>query len=385
MEETIKLYERNPYEREFSSVVVACRKGKKGYQVALEETLFFPEGGGQYGDVGWLNERKVVDTRIEDGVIWHEIGEALGVGSKVKGKIDFSLRFDRMQQHTGEHIFSGLVKRYFGFQNVGFHLGDQVTTMDFSGVLSQEDVAFLEERANEEIVANQEVVAGYPDLEALENMEYRSKIVVQGPVRVVQVGKVDRCACCAPHVKRTGEIGLLKVVERISYKGGVRLFMVCGKRAFLDYQRKHLEGKKISRLLSRREEELAEGVEGLKKELEETKGNLQLLKLELFQRRAKDLGVERKESVLLFETGLSMEDGRHFLNAILEEGYPLCGIFVEQEEGAFRYVIGSKSQDVQEVHKKFLETGKAKGGGTSEMVQGRIQIKKEEIQELWKF
>lgn len=387
MKKTIKLYEKDSYQKTVVSKVVECREVKGGYEIALEETVFFPEGGGQYGDRGKLGKLEVLDTQIENDQVWHKTTGPLKVGEVVEGEIDFALRFERMQQHTGEHIFSGLVHRHFGFQNVGFHLGDEITTMDFSGPITKEEIWMLEEEANRIIQENQPVHVEYPSREEAETLEYRSKIEVFGQLRLVQVGQADVCACCAPHLRQTGEVGILKVVDQTSYKGGVRISILCGQRAFLDYQKKQQEGKQISRLLSQKEGELTIGVERLKKELEETKRSLKDTQMELFDYKAEILSLKKEKEVplLLFEEKLSVEEARHFLNKILEKGFLICGIFLPQGESEFRYILGSKTIDVREIHQRFLETGRAKGGGKSEMVQGSIIGSKEYIQELWKF
>ena len=202
--------------------MLRCEKNAQGdgYRIVLDRTAFFPEGGGQFGDIGWLNEVKVTDTREKDGIIFHETKEPLEEGSTVKGRLDFEVRFDRMQQHTGEHILSGLVHYLYGYDNVGFHLGEEITTLDFNGELTGEQVEDLELRANGAVFGNVPVQVLYPSKEQLQKVDYRSKIEIEGQIRIVSIPGYDICACCAPHVDRTGEIGLIRIVGCEKHRGG---------------------------------------------------------------------------------------------------------------------------------------------------------------------
>ena len=217
METTKKLYDLDAYGTEFEAKVLTCEEVKKkdttGYAVTLDQTLFFPEEGGQSPDQGTINGISVLDVQIKKDVIIHTLAAPVEVGSTVKGKIDWKHRFYNMQQHSGEHIFSGLVHSRFGYENVGFHLSDQTVTMDFNGVLSEADVAEVEYAVNEAIIKNIPIEVTFPTKEELETLDYRSKIEIEGQVRIVKIPGYDVCACCAPHVKRTGEIGMLKVLN----------------------------------------------------------------------------------------------------------------------------------------------------------------------------
>ena len=228
MKETAKLYYADGYVREFDACVVSCRPEGERYRVVLDRTAFFPEGGGQYGDVGCLDGVQVTDTKEKGGIIFHETDTALEEGKCVHGILDWEVRFDRMQQHSGEHIVSGIVHRRFGYENVGFHLGDDYCTMDFNGPITKEELKEIEWEANRAVFENLDVLVTYPSKDELAQMEYRSKIEIDGQVRIVTIPGYDVCACCAPHVKKTGEIGLIKLVNRMNYKGGERITMLCG-------------------------------------------------------------------------------------------------------------------------------------------------------------
>lgn len=231
---TEKLYYHDSHSREFTATVLSCEekvnaKGKKeGYRVVLDRTLFFPEGGGQFGDRGWIDGMKVTDTQEKNGVIYHETEAPIAVGAEVKGELDYKERFSRMQQHTGEHMLSGIIHRLYGYDNVGFHLGAAETTMDFNGELTPEQVREVENLANQAVWDNIPVEILYPTKEELASMDYRSKIEIEGQVRIVRIEDVDMCACCAPHVSRTGEVGMIKVISCDRHRGGCRMTIQCG-------------------------------------------------------------------------------------------------------------------------------------------------------------
>ena len=222
---TRKLYDEDARLLEFSGTVLSCEydEKKKGYLVILDQTAFFPEEGGQTPDKGSIDGKEVLDVQIKDDVITHYLAEPMEAGSMVKGTIDWQHRFFNMQQHSGEHLFSGLAYRKYGLKNVGFHLSNQIVTMDFDKALSEAQLKEMEWEINEAIVANVEIKTGYPTKEALESMDYRSKIEIDGAVRIVEILGYDVCACCAPHVARTGEIGGFKIQTVQNYKGGVRI------------------------------------------------------------------------------------------------------------------------------------------------------------------
>ena len=213
---TRRLYYEDSHQREFDGEVLACETEGEAFQVLLDQTAFFPEGGGQYADTGALNGVRVLDVKDRKGMIWHKTEGPLEPGTRVHGIIDWEQRFDRMQQHTGEHIVSGLVHQRFGYDNVGFHLGEDYCTMDFSGPITREELKEIEREANRAVFADLPVTVFYPSKEELEDLEYRSKIEIQGQVRLVSIPGYDLCACCAPHMAHTGEIGLIKLVNMIN-------------------------------------------------------------------------------------------------------------------------------------------------------------------------
>jgi len=225
---TLKLYDTDSYATEFDAVVLSCNECEKGYEIVLDRTVFFPEEGGQCCDRGTLNGYDITDVQIKSNVIYHYSDTKFEIGAKVHGIIDFKLRFRNMQNHTGEHIICGIAHKLYGYENVGFHLGEDYVTMDLSGPLSKKQVHELELLANEAIYKNVSVTAYYPGKEKIKNMFYRGKSDIEGDIRIVRIKDYDVCACCAPHVAKTGEIGIIKIIDYTPHRGGMRLTILCG-------------------------------------------------------------------------------------------------------------------------------------------------------------
>ena len=258
---TERLYYKDQYIKEFEAQVISCAEGKNGFEVILDKTAFFPEGGGQPGDKGFIGQAKVLDT-IEKGEDVIHICDC-AVEGKVNCALDFELRFSYMQQHTGEHVFSGIQHSICGFDNVGFHMGESCITVDFNGVVSAEELAEIERLSNEAIYKNIPVEAIYPTDEELASYDYRSKKEIKGQVRLTKIGDVDLCACCGTHVATTGEIGIIKVLSSMNYKSGVRVSLQIGRKAFEDYCQKNASVYAISNMLCAKTEEIADSVEKL--------------------------------------------------------------------------------------------------------------------------
>lgn len=388
MKETIRLYDKEPYATEFTAEVLSCeeieKRGHKTYQVILDQTLFFPEEGGQSPDYGTLEDTKVMDVQIRKDIIYHTLDTPLEVGRTVKGKIDWTHRFSNMQQHSGEHIFSGIVHKKFGFDNVGFHLSDQVVTMDFSGVLSSEEVLAVEQEVNEAIVKNIPIEVTYPAKDALAELEYRSKIEIEGQVRIVTIPGYDMCACCAPHVRQTGEIGMLKIISMQSYKGGVRISILCGFRALQEFRLKSEIITELSTVLSSNQEALPENVTKLKNQVQSLKSQLASTKQEWMAMKIQAIPTECKD-VLLFEKGLDSAVMRNTVNQLVEEREGTAAIFTGSEESGYSYIIGSKNRDCREFAALLKEKLEAKGGGSAAMIQGSVKKKEAEIREVWRL
>lgn len=286
---TIKLYEADAYLGEFTATVEKCVSETGIFKVTLNQTAFYPEGGGQPADRGTLGDARVLDVQEIDGMIWHTVSELLEPGTEVVGKIDFERRFTNMQNHTGEHIVSGIVSRIYGYHNVGFHMGSEAVTVDFDGVLTKEQLFDVEMEANEAVLKNVPVTASYPSGEELKQIDYRSKKEIEGQVRLVSVEGYDCCACCGTHVSRTGEIRLIKILGVQNYKGGVRVSMLCGETAFRDYMVKHSNIVGIAQLLSVKPEEAGDAVVRLKEKNIELKKELKQLKKQINAKEGQNL------------------------------------------------------------------------------------------------
>ncbi len=381
MKDTVKLFYEDTNIREFDAAVLACEPVKDGYQAVLDRTAFFPEGGGQYGDVGWIDGIPVTDTREKEGKIFHYIKEPLDVGRKVRGKLDWNIRFERMQQHSAEHIISGIIHSRFGYENVGFHLGADYCTMDFNGPITKEQLREIEVEANKAVFADIPVHVRYPDKDTLAQMEYRSKIEIEGQVRIVEIPGIDVCACCAPHVCSTGQIGLIKLVDMANYKGGERINMLSGIRALTDYHKKQERARAIGNILCEQEEKLVDAVEHLRQESIRQKGEIIALRRRIMKKRAEETDVSA-EVVKVFDEELSGEEAREYMNLLLERGAKVCAVFAGKEETGYRYVIGSKAEDVRPLNQRLKEKFGARGGGKPEMVQGSLTGARNQIKAL---
>ena len=378
MTETEKLFYEDSHMHEFDATVLSCQPDGDTYRVVLDRTAFFPEGGGQYGDIGTLNGVKVVDTREKDGLVYHRTEAPIEEGSTVHGNLDWEVRFERMQQHSGEHIISGIVHRRFGYENVGFHLGEDYCTMDFNGPITREQLKEIEIEANEAIFRDIDILTTTPTKEELKSMEYRSKIEIEGQVRIVTIPGYDVCACCAPHLTKTGEIGLIKLVDMTNYKGGERINMLSGRRALRDYAAKQENAKAIGTLLCEKENEIAGAVERLKEEQISLKSKVADLQQQLLRYKAQEVDVTA-DVVTVFDESLSGNGPREMMNLLLERGANVCAVFAGNDADGYRYVVGSKNVDVRPYSKLLNSRFNGRGGGKPEMVQGSLKGLKEEI------
>lgn len=380
MADTVKLFYEDTHLSEFNATVLSCQPDGDTYKVVLDRTAFFPEGGGQSADTGVIGGIRVLDAREENGNIYHKMEKALEVGQTVEGSIDFEERFSKMQQHSGEHIVSGIVHARFGYDNVGFHMGTDAITIDFNGPITREELREIEAEANRAVAANLDVQVTYPTKEELPHIYYRSKIEIEGQVRLVTIPGHDACACCAPHVKKTGEIGIIKLIGIQNYKGGVRVSMLCGFRALEDYEEKSKNTKELSVMLSAPESEIVSEVARLKEELSDYKHELEQLQLQILSYKV-DRIEDHQELVVLFELEATGNAPREMVNLLLEKETGVGAVFAGDETDGYRYVIGSKKMDVRPLAKKLNEQFQGRGGGKPEMVQGSVRGNETEIRE----
>lgn len=389
--ETEKLFYKNSFTKEFEATVVSCQPGQEGYEVVLDQTGFFPEGGGQTADTGYLAAKtaekeikiRVLDVQEENGVIVHRTDGALEEGTQVTGILNWEERFLKMQHHSGEHIVSGLVHKHFGYDNVGFHLGSQVVTLDFNGVLTKEELRRIEWEANQAVAQNLEIAVTYPSEEELKTLEYRSKIEIEGQVRIVTIPGYDVCACCAPHLSTTGQIGIIKLVNMQNYKGGIRVFMLCGFAALRDYNEKEDSVRAIALSLSANESQVAAGVEKLKEDIYVQKGKIKKLSEELLTYKVEAIEQGAGQAVI-FDENLEGNQVREMANKLLEKEVSVAAVFAGNDRDGYRYVIGSRCRDTRPIAKELNAICSGRGGGKPEMVQGTVAGRRSEIEAFFK-
>lgn len=379
-----KLYYDSAYIKEFEAQVLSCQEGKKGWEITLSATAFYPEGGGQPADTGILGNVRVTDVHEKDGQVVHYTDGPLPVGEMVRGVIDWDRRFQHMQEHSGEHLVSGLIHQRFGYDNVGFHMGTDEVTIDFNGVLEWEDLMAIEEKANGMIWENLEISAVYPEKDELDAMEYRSKKELTGAVRIVSIPGGDVCACCGTHVERTGEIGLVKFLSMIHYKGGVRISLLCGKRAVEDYERKRDQVQKISVLLSARPGEIARAVEKLKEDEAKLQEKLVAAYDKLIASEVRDIK-EGDGDIFILEPDFEAIQLRHLVNRMLEEKKGKTVLALGgAAEGSFLYVLGSRDGDMRQLSRELNRLLNGRGGGSAQMAQGTFFATKDQLQAILK-
>lgn len=374
---TEKLYDLDSYVTEFTCKVISLYKDENYTYIETDRTAFFPEGGGQTSDRGFLGGAYVENVRLEGEKITHivkndvENVEKLQVGTEIFGKVDMKKRFSDMQQHTGEHIFSGIVHSLFGFENVGFHLGSDFVTIDTSGELSDDDICKVETLVNEVIWKDLEIKVYYPSKKELETLAYRSKKEIDGPLRIVEIPGVDVCACCAPHVKRTGEIGSFRVVKSERHRGGTRLFVLCGERNIADAREKLMQNYLVSNLLVTKETETFSMVQKLKDERAALSAEVSALKKELSALKAKSVE-SGKRIVVLSETD-DMNEARTLADSLSEKAEEFATVLFG--ENGERYVIISKTGfDLSALCKEFNKVLSGRGGGRNGIVQGSVSF-----------
>ena len=375
-----KLFYEDTHILDFEAVVTDCQAVNGNFLIVLNRTAFFPEEGGQPADTGTLNGLAVRDVSIRKDIIYHHMDTPLEVGCKVTGHVDWDRRFDFMQQHSGEHIISGLLHKHYGFTNVGFHLGLAEVTLDFDGNIGMDALREIEAEANNIVWQNLSVKAYFPDRDSLQAMEYRSKIEIEGAVRIVEIPDVDVCACCAPHVKKTGEIGLIKITGVQSHRGGVRINILCGQRALKDYSIKQDSVNALSALLSAKPELVVEAVKKLLEDGLKQKETLNTLAGQLLQLQVASLPEPSVcPNPILFVELSNPIAIRNTVNELTGKYPGYCGIFNGNDASGYSFIIGSSTEDCRTLASRLREAFGAKGGGTPPMIQGNVQTTKEKL------
>lgn len=374
---TEKLYENNAYLRKFDAEVVSCTAAGKDWEVTLDKTAFYPEGGGQPCDLGTLGDAAVLDVQIRGGEIVHRCDRPLEAGSRVRGEIDWDRRFDLMQQHSGEHLVSGLIHAKYGYDNVGFHMGKDSITIDFNGEIDEAGLLEIEEEANRVIYENVASEVLYPSREELSQMPYRSKKALEGQVRIVRFPGVDLCACCGTHVAHTGEIGLIRLFSCVKFRSGVRIEMLCGQRCLRYLREIQKQNHEVSMQLSAKPLETGGAVRRILDELSAAKARLAAMEEEAFERKAEAL--RGRGDVLLLEPPMEPDSVRKLCDRVLSACGGRCAVFAGSDEGGFKYAIGGGRGDLRALAKELNTALRGRGGGKPSFVQGSVAAVGEEI------
>lgn len=375
--ETEKLFYQDAYLKETTAKVLECRKGKHGYEIVLDRTCFYPEGGGQPGDRGTLNGIPVTDTHEKDGMVLHYTDSPLELGTEVTAVIDWARRFDLTQQHSGEHMVSGVVHRIYGYDNVGFHMGADMVTIDFSGELTEQQLREVETEVNQRIWLDDAVKCWYPSPEELKEIPYRSKKELTGKVRIAEFPGADICACCGTHVAHTGEIGLVKIVSVEKFHSGVRVEMLSGGRALRYLTAVQDQNRQVSQLLSAKVMETAKAVKNLADEAERLRQQVYAMENDQFAAKAEQL--RGQGNVLVKMDGLSADGVRRAAIAIQETCGGRAAVFSGNEENGYKYAVGEPDGNLRDWVKELNGALHGRGGGKPGFVQGSVAAKWDEI------
>lgn len=377
---TQKLYYIDAYTKEFDAELISVTAAEGGFDVVLDRTAFFPEEGGQSADTGSIGGARVLDVYEQEGII-HHLTDVSPEGKQVHCVLDFDGRFEKMQCHTAEHILCGIIHRLFGLDNVGFHLGADEVTFDVDGVLDRSQLDMVEEIANNVVFSNLSVRTYFPSSEELSSMEYRSKLDLTEGVRLVEVEGTDTCACCAPHVSRTGEIGLIKILDFMKHRGGTRIWMVAGKRALLDYRRKYESVKKISAMLCTPQPDVADTLSVYIADSEKTKTSLKEARLKIAEQSARFLE-EVEVNLVILLPDFTIPELIAFSN-IANKRVGGITVALSGSEGDYKYVISSSSVDLRAMAKEINLALGGRGGGRPEMIQGSFSASLAEIKKYF--
>ena len=380
--ETRKLYYEDPHTSRFTATVLTCQEAKGGWAVTLDATAFYPEGGGQAADTGTLGTVKVLHTREEGHQVVHLCDGPLTPGEAVEGIIDYAPRLRRMQQHTGEHMVSGIIHRRYGFHNTGFHMGSEIVTIDFDGIIPPEDLADIEAEANAGVWQDLAVRCFVPDRSELEKTRYRTKRALPWPVRIVQVPGFDSCACCGTHVSRTGEVGLIKLFSAIPFRGGTRMEMACGISALAVLNRAWEQNKLVSQAFSVPVEETGAGARRMNETLAELKYQITGLQRQIFRSIAD--GYAGRGNTLRLEPGLDGNGLRELADLVAESCGGTAAIFSGDDQKGYSYCLAKRGGDLRQLGKTMNAALNGRGGGKPEFLQGRVSACREAIETFFR-
>ena len=379
--ETRRLYYEDCHLYHFTAAVTGCEETINGYAVTLDATAFYPDGGGQACDLGMLGGAKVIDVQERGESVIHLCDAPLAVGSSVEGILDPQRRFDLMQQHTGEHIVSGIVCARYGYHNVGFHVGADVITIDFDGPIPAEALPEIEIAANRAVWENKPIRCWYPTPEELPNVSYRTKRALPWPVRIVEIPGVDSCACCGVHVARTGEIGLIKLFSCVKFHQGVRVEMACGERALFMLNKAFEENRQVSQAFSAKWMETGEAARKMNERLAAAEYRCAGLERKIWDSIADNYA--GKGSVVHFAEDLTPLGVRELADRIAERCGGIAAVF-GGTDGAYNMCLVHKSGDVRELGNALKTTLNARGGGKPGIFQGTIPATRIQIEDCFR-
>lgn len=380
--ETRKLYYEDCLQKKFTATVLDCKQTQAGYEVILDATVFYPEGGGQACDRGSLGGVQVLEVREQGETVIHLCDGPLTVGDTVEGIIDWARRFDQMQQHTGEHIVSGIVHRLFGFDNVGFHVGADVITVDFDGIIPQEALARIEAEANEAVWQNLQLRCWYPSPEELPQVGYRTKRALPWPVRIVEIPGVDKCACCGVQVAFTGQVGLIKLFTCVKFHQGVRIEMACGGRALALLNAAYDQNRQVSQAFSAKLFETGEAARTMNKRLAEAEYKASCLQKQIFDTVAEQY--RGAGNVLHHQKDCPPAELRELADRIGNVCGGIALVYSEQED-RLNICAVSKTDDLKEFGKELKARFGARGGGKPGYFQGTLQAAAQDLETVFPF
>lgn len=378
---TEPLYYKDQYMKDFTATVLEANKKGNVYEIVLDKTAFFPELGGQTSDTGSIGDSKVLHVREEGSSIIHTVDKEIKVGEVARCRVDFDERFEKMQSHTAEHLVCGIIHREYGFDNVGFHLAECEVTLDVSGVMTREMIEKVELTANRAIYENVEVRTTFPTSEEAAELEYRSKLDITENLRIVSIVGYDDCACCAPHVSRTGEIGLIKILDFMKHRGGTRIRLIAGWRAIRDYIKRCEAAAEISSLLCVPQSDIATGVKDYMAAAFQTEGRIKAASLRIVELEDSLVKPTDKNAVV-FVKNITASDARELVNRMMKKVGGLSVVLLGTD-GAYSYVMGSESLDVSSACRAANTALCGKGGGRPPMVQGSFSATKKEIEKYF--
>ena len=372
-----KLYYEDSHLQNFTATVTGCEGTKGGWEVTLDATAFYPEGGGQPWDTGTLGEANVLSVKEREEQIIHLCDKSLSVGDTVEGIVNWDRRLDHMQQHSGEHMVSGVIYRRYGYHNVGFHMGAGVVTIDFDGPVPAEDLQEIEKTVNAGIWENLPVKCWYPPEKELQNVPYRRKKDLPWPVRIVEFPGFDICACCGTQVQYTGEIGLVKLLSCVKFHEGVRIEMVCGKRAVKLLSDTYEQNRQVSQTFSAKIGETGQAARRMNEALTAEKFRAAGLEKRLFSYIAQ--GYAGKKLALHFEESLPPAANRELCDKIADFAAVAVALSGNDEIG-YSICIISRAEDAKAIGTEAAKVLNGRGGGKREAFQGNIRALRREIE-----